>query len=137
MQSTITQPLIYSIELRSATIYNSGYIRMSENGDIDGILTYDYFFILPSAISKIDNEMFTLFNLCSLNLENNVPVNSLFKFEYNNPFSDNFLYTENFAYSIFSSNIYISLKILEEITDEKFKNYISNCIDIIQKELSP
>ncbi len=137
MQSTITLPLVYSIELHSANIYNSGFIRMFEDGNIDGILTCDYFFIIPALVPKVSNEMFTLLNLCSLNLVNNEPVSSLFRFEYNNPFSKHFLYTENVAYSIFSSNICISLRILKEITDQKSIINVCRAIDVVKEELSP
>lgn len=136
MLSTTKNPLVFSVELHSTNTYNSGYMRILEDGSIDGILTYDYFSIMPCTINDYNSEIFSSIIYHVLNLETNIPTYTIYRFESDNLFFEPILNVKNIARSLIIPDEYISLTLIEQIHNQGFIDKVCHCIDAVQAMFS-
>jgi len=135
MEKTDSRPLICSVELCSDCFYNSGYIRIFDDGNIDGILTFDYFVIVPAVYEDCDSKTFLLLQLLTFDvMQNNFSVPSFYLFDSPIIEINSEQHTEYPAKSI-TGESYITFKIINEIKREDIINKICHIIDKVKEKL--
>lgn len=121
MFNSLQMPLIYNVELHAPNYFNNGYLRFFNDGRIDGILTDNYFSIMYANFSSEPDNIFIILILN----ENN--KSSIYKFENTLSLYEFLEKSEHIAYS--SIQDFVSLKILEPISDKNIMVQISSIID--------